>query len=72
MTEVGPDGQGRPTYIPNKHETLTQRWFTVGPPSLRRWPNSKPTLGQRLLDRLGYIYRVQFLGHCMIYGHSCF
>ena len=39
MTEVGPAGQGRPTYIPNKHETLTQRWFTVGPTVNQRWAN---------------------------------
>ena len=28
--------------------TLAHRWFTVGH-GLRRWPNSEPTLGQRLM-----------------------
>ena len=38
---------GSPVYS-RKHETLAQRWFFVGP-TRRRWANSKPTLGQRLM-----------------------
>ena len=34
--------------IPSKHETLGQRRFTVWP-KRRRWANSKPMLGHRLM-----------------------
>ena len=33
-----------------KHETFTQNWFNVGPPSsLRRWPNIKSILSECLV-----------------------
>ena len=34
--------------LTQKHEMLAQRWFTVGQ-RRRRWSNSKPTSGQRLM-----------------------
>ena len=40
--------EGRTGGYPSKHETFSQCWFDVGP-RLRRWPNIKPTLAERLV-----------------------
>ena len=41
---------------PRKHETMVERWFIVGPPSMS---NDEPTLGERLMYAAGELIEFQ-------------